>query len=711
VTCGPSNTAALKLSSIQISFSSAYNTKAAPITLPAPIDVHCRQATTCSNGSALFSFNIDAPHPQPYIDLPSAAGDISQEAEIALTRSASSLDLPPAVNTDPGKMQPYTQQTIPQFLTPTRVPLSGGTFQSEGGTPLVNSSGQLTGLHLSGISPSLTAADIRTFLTAQPELKTFLQSPAPNPLHDNWDKGITAFYQKHYTDAISAFRLAEAANPEFQAARTLEQSTLTAISTSKGQTGSNVPASPGSLQLFGQNIPYWILSIVGLIVLVGILLLTSVIFGRGRVQRQRALKAEYAEAERRAAIDAQRIAEMEAAQQSWPPQAVPTQLSPSPVNTSERTAPLVSPELRCPRCGEPVLKDANYCSHCRLLLSPTDSGLHLRIPPQVASAQAPAASSSIADQPTIDMSPTMVGNGQTASETTVPYTVRQLQGHNLSFVVGTRSDPGIKRKYKPNEDSLFAAQGMSNGNQSPQQFGLFVVADGMGGHANGQDASRLAIQTIVDFLLPKLKHGDVGAGGFEQLLVEGVQKANQAVHHQNMEQRGDMGTTITATLIVATTAYVANVGDSRTYLYREGQGLSKITQDHSVVASLVEAGIIKPDDIYTHPKRNQIYRSLGEKPAVDIDSFTVPLQAGDKLLLCSDGLWDMVRDPQIEAVIKSPAPDPTMTGEALIQAALDGGGEDNVSVIVVQVTEASKRSGKASFQLLAKPDSVQMPPL
>jgi serine/threonine protein phosphatase PrpC len=189
-----------------------------------------------------------------------------------------------------------------------------------------------------------------------------------------------------------------------------------------------------------------------------------------------------------------------------------------------------------------------------------------------------------------------------------------------------------------------------------------------------------------------------------------VQHANQSVHQRNMELRADMGTTITAALIVGATAYVANVGDSRTYLYRKPEGLRKVTNDHSVVASLVEAGIIQPDDIYTHPKRNQIYRSLGEKPVVDVDCFKVALQPEDKLLLCSDGLWDMVRDPAIERILNA-VPDPSQTGNALIKAALDGGGEDNVSVIVVQITEVAQRTGVAGVQLLARPEEPQWPPL
>jgi serine/threonine protein phosphatase PrpC len=257
--------------------------------------------------------------------------------------------------------------------------------------------------------------------------------------------------------------------------------------------------------------------------------------------------------------------------------------------------------------------------------------------------------------------------------------------------MGFESHAGIKRRHRPNEDSLFAAQGELTLNSSVEQFGLFVVADGMGGHANGQDASRLAMQTIVDRLMPKLSSSEQFTDeAYMQMLVEGVQEANQAVHQRNLEQRADMGTTMTATLVVGTTAFVANIGDSRTYLYRELEGLKKVTNDHSVVASLVKDGFIKPEDVYTHPRRNVITRSLGEKPVIDVDSFKVPLQAGDTLLLCSDGLWEMVRDPIIQNVLRS-VPDPLQASAALIKAALDGGGDDNVSAIVVFIPGEQER--------------------
>jgi len=251
----------------------------------------------------------------------------------------------------------------------------------------------------------------------------------------------------------------------------------------------------------------------------------------------------------------------------------------------------------------------------------------------------------------------------------------------LTLQVGSELDPGITRRQEPNEDTLSVIRGVIP--ITPlKPFVLLLVADGMGGQADGQEASRLAVELLATYMSDALHVSQATPETFLHLVRAGVQYANQVLYQRNQEQCSDMGTTLTAALIVDTTAYVAHVGDSRCYLYREPTGLSQLTQDHSLVAALVAAGIIQPEDIYTHPRRNLIYRCLGEKPHVEVDTSAVPLAAGDMLLLCSDGLWEMVRDPQIAAILASPVPNPACTAHALIQAALAGGGEDNISALV-----------------------------
>lgn len=286
---------------------------------------------------------------------------------------------------------------------------------------------------------------------------------------------------------------------------------------------------------------------------------------------------------------------------------------------------------------------------------------------------------------------------------------QQRQDEIPALLVGCLSDPGITRRNRPNEDSVFAAKGTRLHQAQPQPAGLFIVADGMGGHVYGQEASRLAIQTMIDGVLPGLfTGGDLNTADFRKLLVDGVQAANRVIYQINQERFTEMGTTITAVLIVDSTAIVVNVGDSRTYLYREAEGLRTVTHDHSLVAYLAETGIIKPDDIYIHPQRNQIYRSLGSKPVIPVDAFTEQLQPGDTLLLCSDGLWEMVRDPFIQQILHKRA-SPPQTSNALIEAALQGGGTDNISVIVVCICKETSDREITGLQLLSSPATVEMP--
>jgi len=213
---------------------------------------------------------------------------------------------------------------------------------------------------------------------------------------------------------------------------------------------------------------------------------------------------------------------------------------------------------------------------------------------------------------------------------------------------------------------------------------VFGVADGMGGHAAGEVASAIAA-TILRDRLP--------AGASVDLMVAAVVEANSAIFqaaHSHAEQRG-MGTTLTALALVpvATPArvVVANVGDSRTYLLRNGR-LRRVTVDHSYVQELVNTGHITEAEARSHPRRNIVTRALGIEPTVKVDTWVQPLAAGDRFVLCSDGLVDEVDDDDIARVLDA-NPDPQSAADALVAIANANGGRDNVTVIVVEVLDGA----------------------
>jgi serine/threonine protein phosphatase PrpC len=255
----------------------------------------------------------------------------------------------------------------------------------------------------------------------------------------------------------------------------------------------------------------------------------------------------------------------------------------------------------------------------------------------------------------------------------------------LPLRVGVGWHPGVTRRHYPNEDSVVVMQGSYTYRNQLLPFGLFVVADGMGGHEDGQVASRMAIQTVSHTVLQNIIMGrELSDEFFTDMLVGGVEWANLAIYQRGKADGIDMGTTLTAVLVINMRAYIVNVGDSRTYLFRDSAGLIQITHDHSLVASLVAFGQITPDEVYTHPDRSQIYRSLGQIEDLKVDSFKVDLEPHDRLLLCSDGLWEMIRDPAIERIIRS-SDDPLLLSDRLVQTALRGGGSDNISVVIAQI--------------------------
>ena len=668
----PSTSAAklLSLSSVRVYFSTAYSTVQQAGILVNTNMVRCSSVDKCSDGVSLFSFHSNTL--LPLVKLPDA-GTTAQPDTAAIQLSLSSSDVAtPSLMTEP---QQHLTPTASRIQEPT-VGNSSNFEGLEGGTPIVDAHGFLNGIYTKNGTKTkfFTSEGIRTLLNEQ---KLTNDAQHPNAVNDSWQNGITAYAKglHQYGQANNDFKQAyTASNLQFQGAQTFMALTnpVAQGSTSSGIHGKS---SNGITFPYIGFVPYLLLAIIaiGVVVLLLLLFLLSLLFRRA--QRHR----DFLEADKQATIQAQRIQKMEVQQ------------------TPVRSIP--------PRAHQPAPYPVQQATNGVLNTPPLASLL-----PAV-----PVQSSALADYPTLDMGEVQ-SNGTLDMDKTQPFSpgiqyAAQNGEEHVGFEVITNTNPGIKRQYKPNEDSLFAVRGMRNENGQTQQIGLFVVADGMGGHANGQDASRLAIQTIIDYLLPRLVHGKDTREIAEKLLVDSVQLANQAVHQHNIENNADMGTTVTATLVVDETAHVANVGDSRTYLYRTSEGLTKVTRDHSVVASLVDAGIIKPDDIYTHPKRNQIYRSLGEKPFVEVDPFTVQLQPGDKLLLCSDGLWDMVRDPEIQHVLETPTPDPQQIGSNLINAALHGGGEDNVSVIVVNVVNRVSKQPDSGLETIYVQDNIKMPPL
>jgi serine/threonine protein phosphatase PrpC len=229
------------------------------------------------------------------------------------------------------------------------------------------------------------------------------------------------------------------------------------------------------------------------------------------------------------------------------------------------------------------------------------------------------------------------------------------------------SDVGRVRKVNQDEVSEFV-----NGNGAR----LVVVADGMGGHAGGEVASSTSVQTIGEYFASAMEEPTL-------LLRHAFEAANDRVYRMGNDQPDlhGMGTTAVAVLLETDgTAWVAHVGDSRAYRLHQGQ-LERLTDDHSWVQEQVRLERITPEEAETHPRRNALLRSIGVDAEVEVDVSSVEVQTGDRLLLCSDGLWGEVDDQSIAGVLASE--DPQEGVRLLVQMANDAGGHDNVTVAVV----------------------------
>lgn len=285
------------------------------------------------------------------------------------------------------------------------------------------------------------------------------------------------------------------------------------------------------------------------------------------------------------------------------------------------------------------------------------------------------------------------------------------------YQVGYVSDVGRRYAAQENEDMLSIVQGLCANLAPPARtFGLFAVADGLRGQhgktTGGHEASRLAIETVTDVLVPlltspsystsdKVSAVPVSQAGakqpgspykalpppesvIEQWLIEAVQQANSVIYHCNADYETNMASTLTVMLMYKHHVYVANVGDSRAYHYSPHKGIHRVTVDHTLAANLVDAHLFTPEDVYKSAKRKQFYRILGQASSMRVDLSQHAVEVNDLILLCTNGLWHMLQDDKL-AEILAQGGDPQKLARTLVDTANLAGGEGNVSAVVVKV--------------------------
>ena len=254
----------------------------------------------------------------------------------------------------------------------------------------------------------------------------------------------------------------------------------------------------------------------------------------------------------------------------------------------------------------------------------------------------------------------------------------------MNLFVAARSDVGMIRA--GNEDSFFA--------EANEKRGLFIVADGMGGHAAGEVASEMAVQIISRELagITEINNGDNAAA---VKVAEAVKKANSKIYERTITEvdKQGMGTTASVLILTGSRYLIGQVGDSRVYLLRDGK-LRQLTKDHSYVQEQVDAGFLTPEQARYHPYSNVITRCVGASDSVEPDTYNGDVKTGDVYLVASDGLTGMVDDRRLQQLLFSRAT-PGRVVDALISEANGRGGLDNITAIVVQVTAAETNGGDA----------------
>lgn len=263
---------------------------------------------------------------------------------------------------------------------------------------------------------------------------------------------------------------------------------------------------------------------------------------------------------------------------------------------------------------------------------------------------------------------------------------RQFESQYRRILYGTASDVGGRTNNEDASLTLLATPMMSN---EPPPIGLFVVADGMGGHENGEFASATAVRILAEHvidevMMPMLKGREPSADQktIPEVLADAMLAANDSV--QANFPGG--GTTATCAVIRGDLAYLAHVGDSRAYLVSEGH-MELVTRDHLLVRRLEELGQLSHEEAEIHPQRNVLYRAIGQSEMLEVDAATRRLPPASRLLLCSDGLWGVLGDDGIMEILQECPDDPQEACERLVEAANARGGPDNITVVMVQMPD------------------------
>jgi protein phosphatase len=254
------------------------------------------------------------------------------------------------------------------------------------------------------------------------------------------------------------------------------------------------------------------------------------------------------------------------------------------------------------------------------------------------------------------------------------------------FVVGCGHSVGILRDH--NEDALFTLTTNLISDTTLLPFGLYIIADGMGGHQYGEIASGVSVRSMSNYVIRKLYMQLLGLSSehSDESLQEIMQGSILEAHRNIVKEAKGGGTTLTAALLLGNQMTITHIGDSRAYIVHSDGKMQILTHDHSLVKRLEELGHITSEEAANHPQRNVLYRALGQGEPSEPDIATFPIPRAGYLLICSDGLWGVVPEREIFNVIAT-SPDPQQACQALIDAANEEGGPDNISVIIVRMPD------------------------